>query len=126
MTMPSMMPVPVSRFVDRHFQHFNAAALKDAADGFCAHLDAGGHMLLTMAGAMSTAELGLSLAEMIRQGKVHAIVSAFFRSAVASLATFRSVLYRCCAKISGRRTYRYGPTSARSAGASSGSTRQLS
>jgi deoxyhypusine synthase len=30
-------------------------------------------MLVTLAGAMSTAELGLSLAEMIRQGKVHAI-----------------------------------------------------
>ena len=28
MTMPSMMPVPVSRFVDRHFQHFNAALLQ--------------------------------------------------------------------------------------------------
>jgi len=30
-------------------------------------------MLVTLAGAMSTAELGLSLAEMIRRGKVHAI-----------------------------------------------------
>ena len=36
------------------------------------HLDRGGMMLVTLAGAMSTAELGLSLAEMIRQGKVHA------------------------------------------------------
>ena len=32
-------------------------------------------MLVTLAGAMSTAELGLSLAEMIRQGKVHAVCS---------------------------------------------------
>jgi deoxyhypusine synthase len=30
-------------------------------------------MLVTLAGAMSTAELGISLAEMIREGKVHAI-----------------------------------------------------
>ena len=30
-------------------------------------------MLVTLAGAMSTAELGISLAEMIRQDKVHAI-----------------------------------------------------
>ena len=36
-------------------------------------LDSGGKMFFTMAGAMSTAELGLSFAEMIRQGKVHAI-----------------------------------------------------
>jgi len=37
------------------------------------HLANGGEMLVTLAGAMSTAELGLSLAEMIRRGKVHAI-----------------------------------------------------
>jgi len=65
---------PVSRFIARHFRHFNAAALLDAAKGYQAHLDAGGRMLVTLAGAMSTAELGLSLAEMIRRGKVGAIV----------------------------------------------------
>lgn len=64
---------PVSTFIDRHFCHFNAAALKDAADGYRRHLDANGKMLLAMAGAMSTAELGISLAEMIRAGYVHAI-----------------------------------------------------
>ena len=64
---------PVSRFIEYHFRHFNAAALRDAAAGYAAHLDAGGAMLMTLAGAMSTGELGLSLAEMIRQGKVHAI-----------------------------------------------------
>ncbi|MBM3852580.1 MAG: deoxyhypusine synthase [Verrucomicrobia bacterium] len=65
---------PVSRFLGRHFRHFNAAALLDAAKGYDAHLEAGGKMLVTLAGAMSTAELGISLAEMIRRGKVHAIV----------------------------------------------------
>jgi deoxyhypusine synthase len=64
---------PVSAFIDRHFFHFNAASLKDAADAFSQHLDGGGRMLLAMAGAMSTAELGISLAEMIRQGKIHAV-----------------------------------------------------
>jgi deoxyhypusine synthase len=63
----------VSGFIDRHFRHFNAAALIDAANAYRAHLEAGGRMLLAMAGAMSTAELGLSLAEMIRAGKIHAI-----------------------------------------------------
>src|SRR3954466_12352825 len=66
-------PDPVSRFIDRHYRHFNAAALVDAANAYRAHLDSGGRMLLAMAGAMSTAELGLSLAEMIRAGKIHAI-----------------------------------------------------
>ena len=67
------MPGPVSQFLSHHYRHFNAAALVDAAKGYTAHLDAGGKMLVTLAGAMSTAELGLSLAEMIRQDKVHAI-----------------------------------------------------
>ena len=67
------MPGPISEFIDKHYRHFNAAALKDAADGYIRHLDQGGTMLVAMAGAMSTAELGLSLAEMIRRGKVGAI-----------------------------------------------------
>ncbi len=64
---------PVSAFIDRHFQHFNAATLKDAADGYRALIDGGGLMFVSMAGAMSTAEIGKSLAEMIRRKKVSAI-----------------------------------------------------
>jgi deoxyhypusine synthase len=63
----------ISDFVSHHFRHFNAATLKDAANAYKAHLDSGGKMMITLAGAMSTAELGLSLAEMIRQDKVHII-----------------------------------------------------
>ncbi len=69
----SKSPSSVRQFIDHHYRHFNAAALKDAAIGYETHLQSGGKMFLTMAGAMSTAELGLSLAEMIRAGKVHAI-----------------------------------------------------
>lgn len=61
---------PVSQFLTHHFRHFNAAALVEAANGYRAHLESGGKMMLTLAGAMSTAELGISLAEMIRQDKV--------------------------------------------------------
>src|SRR5215204_4546617 len=68
-----MAPGPISQFVDRHYRHFNAASVRDASEAWTRHLDGGGVMLLTLAGAMSTAELGISLAEMIRQGKVHAI-----------------------------------------------------
>ena len=67
------MPGPISEFIDRQYRHFNAASLKDAADGYIRHMNEGGAMLLAMAGAMSTAELGVSLAEMIRKGKVNAI-----------------------------------------------------
>ncbi len=64
---------PISSFMKRHFRHFNAAATLDAAQGYVNHLNEGGRMFLAMAGAMSTAELGLSLAEMIRKERIHAI-----------------------------------------------------
>ncbi|MDZ7706152.1 MAG: deoxyhypusine synthase family protein [Trueperaceae bacterium] len=67
------MPGPISQFLKHHYRHFNAAALIDAADAYKKHLDDGGYMMVTLAGAMSTAELGLSLAEMIRQDKVQII-----------------------------------------------------
>ncbi|MFT2007676.1 deoxyhypusine synthase family protein [Pontibacter sp. 13R65] len=63
----------VTNFLKKHYKHFNAASLIDAAEGYKTHLDQGGKMLVTLAGAMSTAELGIILAEMIRQDKVHAI-----------------------------------------------------
>lgn len=66
-------PGPISQFMKHHYRHFNAAAMMDAAEAYKTHLDQGGKMMITLAGAMSTAELGLSLAEMIRQDKVHAI-----------------------------------------------------
>jgi len=67
------MSRPISDFVRHHYRHFNAAALVDAAEGYRAHVDGGGKMLVALAGAMSTAELGLSLAEMIRRGFVDII-----------------------------------------------------
>jgi deoxyhypusine synthase len=63
----------ITEFIKHHYRHFNAAALIDASEGYRKHLDGGGKMMITLAGAMSTAELGLSLAEMIRQDKVQII-----------------------------------------------------
>ncbi len=63
----------ITTFLRHHFRHFNAAALIDAADAYRHHIESGGKMMATLAGAMSTAELGLSLAEMIRRDKIHAI-----------------------------------------------------
>jgi deoxyhypusine synthase len=63
----------IRKFMKTHFKHFNAAVCMDAAESWISLLDAPGKMLVTLAGAMSTAELGISLAEMIRQDKVHAI-----------------------------------------------------
>ncbi len=61
------------RFMQTNYKHFNAAALVDAAQGYVDFLKKGNKMFVTLAGAMSTAELGISLAEMIRQNKVHGI-----------------------------------------------------
>ncbi len=63
----------ISSFLKHHFRHFNAASLIDAAEAYTGLIAKGGKMFMTLAGAMSTAELGLSLAELIRQNKVHAI-----------------------------------------------------
>ena len=63
----------VAEYVRHHYRHFNSAALIDAADGYIKLMKAGGKMMVTLAGAMSTAELGLSLAEMIRRDKVQII-----------------------------------------------------
>lgn len=64
---------PVSQFMCEHYKHFNSATLVDAAIAYEKQLQDGNKMMITLAGAMSTAELGKSLAEMIRQDKVQII-----------------------------------------------------
>jgi deoxyhypusine synthase len=63
----------ISAFIKHHYRHFNAATVIDASEAYVKLLKDGNKMLVTIAGAMSTAELGLSLAEMIRQDKIHGI-----------------------------------------------------
>jgi deoxyhypusine synthase len=68
-----MKKTTISEFIRHHYRHFNAATLLDAAEAYKKVIDSEGHMFLAMAGAMSTGEIGLILAEMIRQNKIHAI-----------------------------------------------------
>ncbi|GFK92471.1 Deoxyhypusine synthase-like protein [Fundidesulfovibrio magnetotacticus] len=63
----------ISQFMDHNFRHFNARETLDAAKAWKDLLDGGGQMFLTMAGAMSTCEIGIILSRMIREGKVHTI-----------------------------------------------------
>ncbi len=63
----------INNFIKKNYRHFNAAVVIDAAQAYIDHLNKGGKMFLTMGGAMSTAELGITLAEMIREDKVHGI-----------------------------------------------------
>lgn len=67
------MDKPITNFIEKHFKHFNAATLVDAAKAYDQHIKADKKMLISLAGAMSTAELGISLAEVIRQDKVQII-----------------------------------------------------
>lgn len=67
------MNKPISSFIEKYFLHFNSAALVDAANGYSRQLEGDGKMMVTLAGAMSTAEIGKILAEMIRKDKVHII-----------------------------------------------------
>ena len=64
---------PIKDFMLHHYRHFNARTMVDAAEAWVAELERGHRMFLTLAGAMSTAEIGLSLAEMIRREKIHGI-----------------------------------------------------
>ncbi|MEQ1566042.1 MAG: deoxyhypusine synthase family protein [Myxococcota bacterium] len=63
----------VREFMDRHYLHFNARETVAAARAFEAHVDAGGKMMITLAGAMSTARIGRILGRLIRADRVHAI-----------------------------------------------------
>lgn len=63
----------VKEFIKHNYRHFNAAVVIDAAEAYCDHLKNGDKMMVTLGGAMSTAEMGITLAEMIRQDKIHAI-----------------------------------------------------
>lgn len=64
---------PISHFIEKHFLHFNAAALVDAAKGYEQQLENGANMLVSLAGAMSTAELGIIFSDIIRANKVHIV-----------------------------------------------------
>lgn len=64
---------PISQFIEKHYLHFNSAALVDAAKGYEKQLEKGAKMMVTLAGAMSTAEIGKIFAEMIRRDKVQII-----------------------------------------------------
>tara|TARA_R110001592_G_scaffold132485_2_gene347117 strand:+ start:16925 stop:17869 length:945 start_codon:yes stop_codon:yes gene_type:complete len=63
----------MKKFITRNYKHYNARTLKNSADSWINHINNNGKVLLAMGGAMSTAEIGISLAKAIREDKVHAI-----------------------------------------------------
>jgi len=65
--------VKIRDFVKEHYKHFNAGELARCAVSLREFLAGGGRLIVTLAGAMSTAEIGRSLGPAIRQQRVHAI-----------------------------------------------------
>ena len=63
----------IRAFIDEHYRHFNAGELAAASRSLTDFLSQGGKVFVTLAGAMSTAEIGRSLAPMIRAGHVAGI-----------------------------------------------------
>ena len=52
----------IRNFIESHYSHFNAGELANCIDSLREFLDGGGRLMITLAGAMSTAEIGKSLA----------------------------------------------------------------
>ena len=63
----------IKNFMNSNFRHFNARVTLDASKEYIRQLDKNNCIMVSLAGALSTAEIGITLSEMIRQDKVHAI-----------------------------------------------------
>src|ERR1700758_5311083 len=73
--MPSMNQngMPILEFVLKNYKNFNARATRDATLAYWRHIEGGGKMFWAVAGAMSSAQLGITLAPAIRAGLVHGL-----------------------------------------------------
>ncbi|HMP17714.1 MAG TPA: deoxyhypusine synthase family protein, partial [Gemmatales bacterium] len=67
------MALPTLEFILKNYKNFNARVTRDALLAYWKHLQAGGRMFWTLAGAMSSAQLGITLAPAIREGLIHGI-----------------------------------------------------
>jgi deoxyhypusine synthase len=62
--------LPTFEFILRNYKNFNARALRDATLAYWEHSQKGGKMFWAVAGAMSSAQLGIVLAPAIRAGLI--------------------------------------------------------
>ncbi|MCS6771338.1 MAG: deoxyhypusine synthase family protein [Kiritimatiellae bacterium] len=68
-----MSETPILDFILANYKNFNARATRDAMLAYWRHIERGGTMLWAVAGAMSSAQLGITLAPAIREGLIHAL-----------------------------------------------------
>jgi deoxyhypusine synthase len=69
----SASPVPMLDFVLSNYTNFNARATRDALLAYGRHIERGGRMFWAVAGAMSSAQLGITMAPAIRAGLIHGL-----------------------------------------------------
>jgi deoxyhypusine synthase len=69
----SSSELPILDFVLTNFKNFNARATRDALIAYWRHVERGGKMFWAVAGAMSSAQLGITLAPAIRAGLIHGL-----------------------------------------------------
>ncbi|GEL72428.1 deoxyhypusine synthase family protein [Myxococcus virescens] len=69
----SSSELPVLKFVLTNYKNFNARATRDALLSYWEHVSNGGRMFWSVAGAMSSAQLGITLAPAIRAGLIHGL-----------------------------------------------------
>ncbi len=65
--------LPILEFVLRNYKNFNARATRDATLAYWRHVEGGGKMFWAVAGAMSSAQLGITMAPAIRAGLIHGL-----------------------------------------------------
>ena len=68
-----MNNLSIREFVNTNYHHFNAGELSKSAQSLTQFVEDGGRLFITLAGAMSTARLGKTLAPLIRSGVVAGI-----------------------------------------------------
>lgn len=66
---------PVSAYAAKTLNHLNGGSTMQAAQWLKNHVENGGKIVVTLAGALSSFQIGVMLAELIRKNKVH-LVSA--------------------------------------------------
>ena len=65
--------LPILEFVLKNYKNFNSRATRDALLAYWRHIEGGGKMFWAVAGAMSSAQLGITLAPAIRAGLIHGL-----------------------------------------------------
>jgi deoxyhypusine synthase len=64
---------PILEFALRNYKNFNSRATRDALLAYHRHVKSGGRMFWAVAGAMSSAQLGITMAPAIREGLIHGL-----------------------------------------------------